>query len=155
MGRNRDLTSVYDKLPASLQDVACTAYGFYFSRRRDERRITEHSNAAWKSLLIDKDELKKEQSKSLSEMLALALQSPFWESEFQKYGIDVSGDPYSQLAKLPIYNKQIIRDNAKNIVIGNPKDLLPAKTSGSTGAGLQFFESKDAEKIRWAYVWKI
>jgi len=154
MDRNNRLNAVYHQLPAVLQDLACTAYGYVVATRRNERTENQFSNDAWQYSFASATQLKEKQATLLSAMLTHAVKSSFWKSEFDRCRVDVSGDPYDELRKLPIYDRQMIRDNADDIVVGNPKNYLRIKTSGSTGAGLKLYETKDAEKIWWAYIWK-
>jgi phenylacetate-CoA ligase len=149
---NNSINAVYHRLPAVLQDLACTAYGYVVTNSRADSADKRFSDEAWRNFFLTPETLKKKQSDLLSAMFTHAKKSSFWNSEFEKYRLDIAGDPFDELQKLPIYEKHTIRDNADRIVIGNYKKYLRIKTSGSTGAGLRLYETKDSQKLRWAYV---
>ena len=82
---------------------------------------------------------------------------PFWRSRFADYGVNArASDPFHELAKLPVLTTAEAQNNVgaiRNANI-NPRSLRAVHSSGTTGAGLVFWETSVAERERWAVWWR-
>jgi phenylacetate-CoA ligase len=95
-------------------------------------------------------------------MLQAASSSKFWAYRFNQYGVDIqSEDGFNELSKLPILHKSDIQSISGDLMPNKSilrqltrYPLLPARTSGTTGAGLKFFSTREAEQERWATWWR-
>jgi phenylacetate-CoA ligase len=93
----------------------------------------------------------------LSSFLETASATPFWQHQFSEYGIKPNAsDPFAELAKLPVLTKDVVKQNAHLII--NPslkrRRLLWRHTSGTTGSGLVFPETRETEHYTWAFWWR-
>ena len=95
-------------------------------------------------------------------MLQAASSAKFWAKRFNQYGVDIhSEDGFKELSKLPILAKQDIQALSGDLVPDKATlskltryPLIPARTSGTTGAGLKFYTTREAEQERWATWWR-
>lgn len=141
----------YKKSPVWAQNLLCSIYGlkaeFYRSR----------NSADIKRLSLNEEELKLYQKQRLREHLIAASRSEYWLKEFQRLDINAqSDDPFDILSRLPVINKNTIQGNETLFLNSslNQSELLKISTSGSTGAGLQFWETKAAQEERWSCWWR-
>lgn len=149
------LEQLYRRLPAALQNVACSVEGLRINRRRYGRDYPACERAVMERDLRDPVYVQKLQLQRLAEHLRAAANSPYWAGQFAQYRVDVDGDPRDELCKLPIVSKQQVR--AEALRIGNAslaEGLVACHTSGTTGAGLRFVETQAAERERWAVWWR-
>lgn len=147
----------YQRLPVALQNLACSVEGWRLRRRRynDEykavsRILREHpcsSDSIMQAL----------QRPRLQAHLNEARHSPYWKAQFERYKLYVlTGNPLDELQKLPILTKaevQVDSGRIRNQSLDS-KHLVSCHTSGTTGAGLVFWETSAAEKERWAVWWR-
>jgi phenylacetate-CoA ligase len=152
-----DLEKLYRATPVWLQNALVSVQGWRLKRmrfgvlypeveRRVEARWSLHGQA-----LVDF------QAERLSAHLRAAQQCPFWKETFSERGVRVqASDPFSELAKLPVLTKRDAQHHASGIL--NPSasltSLRSVHTSGTTGAGLVFHETPDADLERWAVWWR-
>lgn len=91
-------------------------------------------------------EIERLQSKKLAVLLNHAYkQCPYYHEVFKSRGLHPSDiRNVSDLCKLPILTKQVIRNNFKNLIARNypPSKLIPWSTGGSTGEPLKFMPMK-------------
>lgn len=148
---------VYKHLPIALQSIACSIEGWRLSRRRYDEEFRAISGALSQrpiSSLVEAEALKKSR---LHTHVKAALQCSFWEKRFKRFEVNVSTKNIEEeLKKLPILTKGEIQDEAE--LICNPTikmdKLLSSHTSGTTGAGLVFWETLASEQERWAVWWR-
>src|SRR5690625_5128001 len=83
--------------------------------------------------------------------------TPFWKKRFQKVQVDIDANELSaQIYKLPILTKQEVRGNINSTI--NPtlpeKKLKKVQTSGTTAAGLIFYQPQSMANAPWAVWWR-
>lgn len=151
------LETIYSQLPISLQNIIISLYGHSLYRRR--------YGSNWKQIYkqtlgrehITTNELEKLHQAQSQALLKHASKIKYWNYLFEKYSINLaSKDPLSEIYKLPISSKhdmQIV-SRLKKIKTSYPSNTIQAHTSGSTGAGLVFPITPEAEKRQWAIWWR-
>ncbi len=152
-----DLEKVYSKLPIFIQNQICSLVGLKnrISRYpRDYKRIFEELK---NNNDLDKSALKDLQQKRMSRHLQAAVNCDYWAEKFEEFQVDVyAEDALQEVQKLPILTKKEVQLNCERIL--NPtfpqKDLNKLHTSGTTGAGLVFWDTKQANYERWAVWWR-
>lgn len=153
---------IYEKLPPRIQNFLCSLHGF---RQRSIRYGSSFDSillAAHQRSVCDQTDLVEFRNNRLLLMLRIASTSPYWALKFHEYSIDLnSEDGFSELRKLPILFKTDIQSCSqdlfpdKSILQSLTRfPLISVKTSGTTGAGLHFFSTREAEKERWATWWR-
>jgi phenylacetate-CoA ligase len=145
------LEAVYGRLPLPLQNVAVSAYGYAWRRRRLGGRFGEF-RAGFAERLAAPELVPSWQARRLRELLAIAWDAPHYRLAFQAAGLTreelASFDP-GDLARLPIVDKDVVR-RAPDAFCPNG---LPApgvasySTSGSTGTPLTvYYDDHDLQR---------
>lgn len=152
-----DTETIYQRLPLWLQNAACSLEGW----RLQGRRYNSDYGAAWRmvneSAGLGPQGLENLRRNRLRAHLRSAEHSPFWKGRFRQYAVVTGSDnPWTELQKLPVVNKTEIQSEADRIrnSIFHAKELVACHTSGTTGGGLRFWESRAAERERWAVWWR-
>ena len=148
---------LYSRLPIGLQNLACSIEGWRLARRRYGAGYGELNRELLDRASVTVDRIQEIRRCRLRSHFTAALQTPFWQHRFKSYEVDCSSsDPLNEIEKLPILTKSDVQDNTSNILNRqfDLNSLLSCHTSGTTGAGLHFWETRDAEKERWAVWWR-
>lgn len=149
--------AIYLRLPVFLQNAAVSLEGWRINRRRygEGYRAIEQAVRAQNDL--NAVGMKRFREQRLRAFLEVAALSPYWKQQFDTFGVNPdTNDPFGELHKLPILTKDTVKENVKDII--NPsvdKDaLLWRHTSGTTGSGLVFPETRETEWATWAHWWR-
>ena len=151
------LEGAYRRTPVALQNLQVSAVGWWTNRGRyggGYRRIAQtvgSQQALTGAALIDY------QCKRLGAHLRAAAATPFWQRRFEECGVDpAAADSRRELAKLPTIDKATVKVNLSEL--RNPAlqggRLANVHTSGTTGSGLVFWETRESEWERWATWWR-
>jgi phenylacetate-CoA ligase len=141
------LEAVYGRLPSPLQNVAVSAYGYAWRRRRLGGRFGEFREGYLERLRAP-ELMASWQARRLRELLTIAWDAPHYRVAFSAAGLtkaDLATFPLADLARLPIVGKDIVR-RAPDSFCPNG---LPASgvasfsTSGSTGTPLTVYYSRE------------
>ena len=151
------MENLYHKLPVFLQNAAVAFEGYRIVRRRYGKGYRASEGEVQSRDRISFDELQAWRKKKLREFLIIASNSLFWHQQFSEYGVNPqAADAFSELSKLPVLTKDIVKNNVE--IIKNPRVdsrlLLWRHTSGTTGSGLVFPESCETEWSTWAHWWR-
>ena len=147
----------YNCLPVSLQNAAITAKGFQIQRRRysglfEKQYVGFEKRSGWS--YERKCELR---DKKLAVMVEYCYKYiPFYKRLFDDYGINSHTiRTLDDLKIIPTINKQIVKNNFNDFISTkyNRRKMLLTHTSGSTGAGFQFYITPEMEAAHWANVW--
>ncbi len=147
----------YKRLPVTLQNLACSVEGWRLRRRRYNDEYEAISRTLQERPSSSASIMQSLQRPRLQAHLNEALHSPYWKAQFERYKINVvAGNPLGELQKLPILTKAEVQANSGRIRNQSldSKHLVSCHTSGTTGAGLVFWETSAAEKERWAVWWR-
>jgi len=126
-------------------------------KRRYDREYQEIFEASINRTWLNREALHRYQSERLRAFLRIAATAPFWSNRFSDYGINIHADDlFQEIAKLPILTKQEAREHFAAIrpKVISENDMHTCHTSGTTGSGLRFWETRRAEKERWANWWR-
>ncbi len=149
--------SVYLRLPIFLQNLVVSLEGFRIQARRYGNRYISVERQIHAQSSLNSIQLYELRSRLLRSHFHAAYRSPFWLNCFNQYGVNIfSEDPFSELAKLPVLTKDIVKDNLDDII--NPSysrnSLFWIRTSGTTGSGLVFPSLLSTEHYVWSYWWR-
>lgn len=150
--------SIYLRLPAFLQDVACSWEGARIRRSR--------YGAAFRRTFADVEgrgtwsdaQLAGYQSDRLRAFVLHAAETvPHYRRMFRELGIDpLSIASLEDLRALPLLGKDVVQRHTteffSDVVAGRSR--FPVHTSGTTGGGLQFFSTLEAQQEQWAVWWR-
>ena len=149
--------SLYLNLPRILQDQIISYEGKKIYKRRYGGNYKSIAEEVKQRDKIDYSIIKEWQKNKLISFLNTAKKTVYWNNLFMKYDINPSKiNPFDELNKLPIINKEIVKKEFYNLVNNNIKrnKILWRHTSGSTGSGLKFPETIDTERYTWAFWWR-
>lgn len=161
--KNLNIQNIYFNCPIFIQNTACSLYGFNIVKNRygrtfkkhflKKKDIKHHSNLNF---------IKKTRNEKLRILFKAAYYTDFWKEKFDKYNVNIfATDLTNELKKLPITSKQEIKNNIKRISLEKKYlkeftslPLMVAHTSGTTGSGLIFKETKESDSEKWATCWR-
>lgn len=145
--------NIYFASPYLIQNIIVSLKGFFLSKKRFNKKFKSYLSFYQEFNKKSLEEQKELELNRLKLFLVNAEKSEYWKKIFKQYKIDVfSNNIEDQISKLPIMNKDDVKKNIDSIVIDKRKMNL-VNTSGTTGTGLHFYESKSAECERWAVWW--
>lgn len=154
--------AIYRRLPVVLQSYACTIQGWLINRKRYGDDFCSAMADYRSSDGLSSEELLAIQRIRLTRMLKIASQTFFWKSRFQEYTLKPDDDdPFTELMKLPILTKMELQSQTDELMPAKStlrqlthSELLKVHTSGTTGSGLAFWETAEANAERWACWWR-
>jgi phenylacetate-coenzyme A ligase PaaK-like adenylate-forming protein len=139
---------LYGRLPAPLQHVAISAFGYTWRRRRFGGRFQEYrdgfaSRAAW-----DAAKWEAFQENRLRELATRAWDAPHYREAWARAGLgrsDVGSLTLSDLPALPVVTKGAVRLTPDAFCVGGapPRGASVSLTSGSTGTPLTLYDTAD------------
>jgi phenylacetate-CoA ligase len=157
MSATVDLERVYRATPIWAQHALASLHGWRLQRERYGHGYAEVERRVEGRAALDGDALVVLQARRLAAHLRAAEAAPFWRARFAEYGVHSRGaDPFAELAKLPVLTKREVQAHARDIRSRAFEDraLFAGHTSGTTGAGLVFWETREAIQERWAVWWR-
>jgi len=141
-----NLQNIYDKFPASIQNILLSSYGYYLNFQRYGKKFEKQYNQFQKSQWWDYERLLNYQNRLLRKLIKIAYHTvPFYEDVMKKNNImpdDIKN--VEDLIKLPILTREDIKKNfhkllSKKLTPLERKRLIKGHTSGTTGTPLEFF----------------
>lgn len=149
---------IYQKLPIFLQNIACNIEGEKIFKRRYSKNFFGILDTIKNRDKLSKKEFEDLQVDRLKNQLILAYENTsYYKSQFDSLGFDpYDFDDLKKLEIFPVQTKQDIQNNLNEIVNKTiPKEqYILNHTSGTTGAGLIFPETKACENEKWAIWWR-
>ena len=153
-----DVKNLYLKLPVSCQNTVCSLYGAWLIHRRYGNSYKELERE-----VFERDRWTEQQIKAFARQQCQAIVKhtvstvPYYRRLFAKMQIhpdDICGP--EDLKALPIINKELVQQNLADFY-SESKDKMRyslVHTSGTTGAGLIFPMTLEAEQEQWAVWWR-
>lgn len=148
---------LYNSLPLFLQNVAVSFEGWRTHRRRFGGEFEKRMQEVIGRLEWDEQSMADLRKRRLLKHLRVASESAFWKARFQRYGVDPNTqEPYREIGKLPVLRKQQVKQNYSSIVPDGfrTSELLRRHTSGTTGSGLQFWQTVESRREQFAIWWR-
>lgn len=149
---------LYLRLPAAFQNLACNLEGVRIQRRRyggSFRRILEEVEARGR---WSQEQMEEFRDRRLAWFVReVAARTPFYRRRFREAGLDPERvRTVRDLAALPILTKREVQEHLEELA---PEGLelgprVVAHTSGTTGSGLRFPVTLEAEREQWAVWWR-
>lgn len=149
--------SIYLKLPKLCQTLLLSLEGYRIVKRRYSKHFIDLLEASRKRDFFSKELIKEYQETRLRKHFLEAKKSKHWLALFLRHNLDLEfKDPFKELNKLPIMEKKTAKEYNSEILLSNIglKSLNACHTSGTTGSGLKFWETKEAENEQWAIWWR-
>lgn len=142
------LNRVYYKLPVCFQNLMCSIKGYLVCMRRYNEQFYGFLGQYESGQIDSVGELRR--------FLRSARNTAYYKNLFDKVGFDTeTEDIYAELQKLPILSKQeVIKHHAEIVNKSYQGKTIDIGTSGTTGTGLFFPMSVEAEIKQWAVWWR-
>lgn len=148
---NKEL--IYSKLPILLQNLACSTEGYRLQRRRYNQAYKLTYQSLEKNPILSIDELSNLQEHRLSAFLLKAKQTTYWKNKLPTDELIIS-DPRTILNGLPILSKFEVKSAVSDITNHSITEIISAHTSGTTGSGLIFPVTNNAEQEQFGVWWR-
>ncbi|MBL7085894.1 MAG: phenylacetate--CoA ligase family protein [Candidatus Cloacimonetes bacterium] len=146
--------NLYHRLPSFMKDLIASGYGFLQKRRRYGGKFQEYVQQLEESQWYSLEQQKEYQERKLKSILVHAGENvPYYRILFKDLGIDpINEEPFSVLSKLPLLDKQSVRENTEHFVAENiqKKTMLIEHTSGSTGTPLKVYQTNESQQYNYA-----
>ena len=149
---------LYDRLPARIQNMACTVRGAQIEQLRYGGSFPAMLQEAEDRLGWSSDHMIGWRNARLSSFVAHAARcTKYYGKLFADCGLDVNSiRGADDLHRLPILTKPDVVSRADQFLAGDVgrNRLISAHTSGTTGAGLVFWTTTEATREQWAIWWR-
>ena len=149
---------IYRILPVWLQNAACSLEGWRINRRRYgnqyERIYAEYAERA----KLTCEQMIQFRNERLRRFVRHAYETtPYYRAKFREWNLS-PGDiqTLDNLKLIPVLTKREVQENQELFYSDGIKrsELIDAHTSGTTGSGLKFKITRQAEREQWAVWWR-
>lgn len=153
-----DIEKIYSHLPISLQHITCSLWGLKLSWQRYDSQYRDILYSYESRSYAPCEYIKIYRNQKLIQFIKHAASSvPYYQELFSRLKIkpeDIKN--FKDLSYLPILSKMDVQANpqAFTSLTISPKEMVICHTSGTTGGGLRFAETKRAIKEQWAVWWR-
>jgi len=152
-----DKEKFYLALPVPVQHVACSLQGSLIKRLRFGpgflRRLEEiEGRSLWSA-----DRIMEYRDRRLCEFLRYSQKQVYYYRKlFHDCGVDARDiQSLTDLGALPVLEKSAVQDRCLEFHPEElPKRSFAIHTSGTTGAGLRFYSTLEAQQEQWAVWWR-
>lgn len=148
--------NIYLKAPTVIQNLLTNIRGFKIQKTRFNRDFYRFYNEYCNNLSLTEQQITELQKTLLRDFLFFANKSIFWKEKFRKYQIDLNASNiHNEIKKLPILTKNEVKEHINEITL-KPKGekIITTHTSGTTGSGLIFPQTRSMENKQWAIWWR-
>ena len=149
---------IYYKMPVVIQNGIFSVYGWNLSRKRYNRYFYEHLARLKDMEWWSSEQIEEYQNNRIAKIVTHAYETvPFYRKWYDEHGVDIKRiTSISDLQKLPILTKQIVRENQHAMISSayNKDSLVKGLTSGTTGTPLTIYLTHEGLAFQWAVWWR-
>jgi len=153
-----DLENVYVKMPRSLRHLAINVEGWRINRSRYNRGFWNTLLEVERRIRYSEADLKAYRDRRLNAFVKHSAETvPYYRRKFNELGIAPDSiRTVEDLACLPIVSKSEVKQHIQSMrsEAVSDRDCIMAHTSGTTGAGLRFATTIEANHELWAVWWR-
>jgi phenylacetate-CoA ligase len=149
---------LYLRLPAALQNLACTLEGGRIERRRYGGSFNDILREAEARACWSQQQIEEFRDRRLAWFVReVAAKAPFHRRRFREAGVDPERvRTVTDLSALPVLTKREVQEHFEELT---PEGVelgrrIVVHTSGTTGGGLRFTATVEAEREQWAVWWR-
>ena len=150
--------SVYRYLPVSLQNLAVNIKGWQIKRHRYNKKFFSILAEFEDRLSWGSDQIEAFKISRLKKILSFAYETvPYYRNLFKEIQFDPNDlRSVEDIKSLPLLTKEIVKENPEGFISEkySKKHMMRKSTSGTTGAGLVFWGTDEADKAQWATWWR-
>jgi len=149
------LEKLYLNAPFWVQNIMVFIKGYRIQKIRFNKVFKKEFELAIENQSKGTDEIDQIQKNRLTEFIKISNKTPFWNSQFKKYDVNLeANDIREELKKLPIISKGDVKENINEIINKEVSDkIIPMSTSGTTGSGMSFPQTNLMVNRQWAIWW--
>ncbi len=152
------LESVYNSLPATLQNVVFSGYGYWMRNRRHGRQFREILAFLQKTEWWDAEQIRAYQTERLQHIVKHCYETvPYYQNVFKGLGLTPADIRTTEdLKQLPVMTKQDAKDHAEALLSTkiSRRKCFSTRTGGTTGKPLTIYLTKHALAFQWATWWR-
>lgn len=147
-----DLMTIYNHSPIWLQNIFTSIEGYKYKRKRHNKHYRRVLKELMHRNYQDEESLIVLRNRSIVEIINYAYNYSDFYNDFYR-GIDLSTiKSPSDLQKLPVLEKEIVRKNINRFYTIPSKQGVVSNTSGTTGTPIKFIYRQDDLQFRMAYL---
>jgi len=152
------VSDLYPFVPTWAQDALCSLYGYRLIRRRYGNGYDDLARTVLARGRLEPDELRRLRDERLRRTVQRAAEKvPYYRRLFRDLRLDPRDiRAFGDLARLPILTKPQVQENLAEFCSDDRERLqtTTTHTSGTTGTGLVFPMTLEAEQEQWAVWWR-
>lgn len=150
--------SIYSHTPVFVQNGLCSAAGYCINRKRFGGEYSAIDAAVSRRGCLSRDEVAAFRDERIAAFVRHTQEStPYYRKLFRDVGIG-PGEirDLDDLRKIPIVRKDVVQQNPDEFRSRDydVRKCLRVHTSGTTGAGLVFWTTREAHQEQWATWWR-
>lgn len=153
-----NIMDIYNKLPITLQNMACSIEGKRIQMNRYNSKFFKTLKEYQARNDWSYEEKCEYRDRKLQEMIIYSYNSvPYYKKLFDEYGINPKQiKTLDDLNIIPILTKADIKANFNDLISTefDKKKMIKASTSGTTGSGLNFYTTEETLHEQWATFWR-
>lgn len=135
------LMTIYYKSPIFMQNIFTSIRGYQYKRERNGKYYQQYMDFYEEFDYSDRYKVQKYQEKELQSLLKFAVNnSPFYRNLYKNIDIHEIKTPHD-LKKLPVLEKEVVRNNLENMYTISEKEAVVSHTSGTTGTPMKFLHT--------------
>lgn len=132
--------TIYKHAPLFLQNLMVSMFNYLAYKTRYGGKYREYLNEFIQNRSLSSEELKKVQSQRFDEFLKYTISSSDYFRDYPRIGI-------GEIQKLPILNKETLRENINEVYTVEKSKGVISKTGGTTGKSLEVvFTNSDMQE---------
>jgi len=150
--------SIYKQIPIPLQLLAINIKGWQIKRKRYNKNFFSMLSEFEDRLSWNSDKIEAFNIARLKKVLLFACNTvPYYRNLFKELHFNPNDiRSVTDIKSLPLLTKEIVNKNPESFISErySQKHMIRKSTSGTTGAGLVFWVTDEAEKAQWATWWR-
>ena len=124
-----------------MQNIFTSIRGYQYKRERNGKYYQQYMDFYEEFDYSDRYKVQKYQEKELQSLLKFAVNnSPFYRNLYKNIDIHEIKTPHD-LKKLPVLEKEVVRNNLENMYTISEKEAVVSHTSGTTGTPMKFLHT--------------
>lgn len=149
---------VYERLPVWGQNLCCCLYGLRLQRGRYGAGYAQIQDLAFAADKWGRDRVQAFQLERLRAIVAYASRHvPYYRELFKSVGLTADDIQRPEdIRAIPLLSKQTVRERLSEFISDElaALNVRTISTSGTTGTGLRFPITLEAERWQWAVLWR-
>ena len=135
------LMTIYYKSHIFMQNILTSVRGYQYKRQRNGKYYQKYMDFYNKFDVTNEENVQEYQMRELKKLLQFTVNhSPFYRDLYKGINIQQIQTPFD-LKKLPILEKEMVRNHVEKMYTIKEKDAVVSHTSGTTGTPIKFLHT--------------